>query len=142
MNQSVRLSLAEILLAQRLALVSLLVREYDEAIRFYVEKLGFELVEDRLLGGEKRWVRIAPPRGHGTQILLARAANANQSSRVGNQTVVRVFLFVETDDFDGDYDAMLGRGVEFTEPPRDEAYGRVAVFKDLYGNRIDLIQPA
>lgn len=128
-------------MAQRLALVSLLVRDYDEAIRFYVDKLGFELVEDRPLGVEKRWVRIAPPGGYGTQILLARAVNPEQLLRIGNQTGGRVFLFMETDDFQRDYDAMDSRGVEFTEQPRDEDYGRVVVFKDLYGNRIDLIQP-
>jgi len=127
--------------AQRIAMIAILVREYDEAIRFYTDKLGFELLEDTDLGRGKRWVRIAPPGKGSAEFLLARAVNAEQSSRVGNQTGGRVFLFLETDDIERDYRLMSDRGVEFMEPPRVEPYGKVAVFLDLYGNKADLIEP-
>jgi catechol 2,3-dioxygenase-like lactoylglutathione lyase family enzyme len=122
-------------------MIAILVREYDEAIRFYTDKLGFELLEDTDLGNEKRWVRVAPPGGGSAQLLLARAVNAEQTSRVGNQTGGRVFYFVETDDLERDYRLMSDRGVTFMEPPRHEPYGKVAVFVDLYGNKADLIEP-
>lgn len=128
-------------MSQRIALITLLVREYDEAIRFYTEKLGFELLEDTDLGKGKRWVRLAPSGGCSAQLLFARAVNPEQSSRVGNQTGGRVFFFVETDDIERDYRLMSDRGVVFTDPPRPESYGKVAVFVDLYGNKADLIEP-
>jgi catechol 2,3-dioxygenase-like lactoylglutathione lyase family enzyme len=119
---------------RRLALV---VRDYDEAIAFYVGVLGFELLEDTSLGGDKRWVRVRAPGGG--ELLLARAVTGDQRTRVGNQTGDRVFLFVETDDFEADHARLLARGVRFLEAPRRESYGTVAVFVDLYGNKIDLI---
>lgn len=122
-------------------MIAILVREYDEAIRFYTDRLGFELLEDTDLGKGKRWVRIAPPGEGSAEFLLARAVDAEQSSRVGNQTGGRVFLFLETDDIERDYLLMSKRGVEFMEPPRVEPYGKVAVFLDLYGNKADLIEP-
>jgi catechol 2,3-dioxygenase-like lactoylglutathione lyase family enzyme len=122
-----------------IAHVAIVVRDYDEAIAFYTEALGFELLQDIVLGAEKRWVLVAPP-GSGTSLLLARAANTEQTSRVGNQTGGRVFLFLQTDDFRRDHQAMLARGVRFVEQPREEVYGLVAVFEDLYGNRWDLIE--
>lgn len=125
---------------QSLAAVALLVREYDEAIDFYTHCLGFTLVEDTPLGGGKRWV-VVRPSGGGTALLLARAATPEQVARVDDQAGGRVFLFLHTDDFRRDYHDMQARGVRFSEPPRDEPYGTVAVFLDLYGNRWDLIQP-
>ena len=122
-----------------IAHIAIVVRDYDEAIAFYTDMLGFELVQDTRLSAEKRWVLVAPP-GSGTSLLLARAANAEQTSRVGNQTGGRVFLFLQTDDFHRDHQAMLARGVRFVEQPREEVYGHVAVFEDLYGNRWDLIE--
>ena len=147
---------------QRLALITLTVRDYDEAIAFYVDKLGFTLLEDADRGGGKRWVRVGPPRGQGdtetrgqeegqgegegrgsgaAALLLARAVTPEQLASVGNQTGGRVFLFLETDDFWRDYRALTARGVVFVRPPVEEEYGVVAVFEDLYGNRIDLIGP-
>jgi catechol 2,3-dioxygenase-like lactoylglutathione lyase family enzyme len=120
---------------------ALLVREYDEAKRFYCEKLGFEVVEDTPLAPGKRWVRIRAAGKRGCDILLSRAADDAQRSAVGNQTGGRVLFFLHTDDFAADYRAMRKNGVEFVEGPRNESYGTVAVFKDLYSNRIDLIQP-
>jgi catechol 2,3-dioxygenase-like lactoylglutathione lyase family enzyme len=128
-------------MAQRIAQVTLVVREYDEAIRFYTETLGFRLLEDTDLGGGKRWVRVAPAGPAGAELLLARAATTEQESRVGNQTGGRVSLFLETDDFQRDYAALRDRGVVFARPPRKESYGTVAVFLDLYGNQVDLIEP-
>jgi len=123
-----------------LVAVTVVVRDYDEAIDWYVGKLGFELVEDTPMGGGKRWVRVAP-RGDGAALLLARAATDDQRAAVGRQTGGRVAFFLHTDDFARDHAAMTRAGVTFVEAPRDEPYGRVAVFEDLYGNRWDLIQP-
>jgi catechol 2,3-dioxygenase-like lactoylglutathione lyase family enzyme len=123
----------------QLSLISLIVRDYDEAIAFYVEKLGFALREDTPLTSERRWVVVAPQNA-GTGILLAKAANERQAGFVGDQIGGRVFLFLETDDFRRDHEAYLQRGVRFIEEPRCEAYGIVAVFEDLYGNRWDLIE--
>ncbi|HEX6060024.1 MAG TPA: VOC family protein [Gemmatimonadaceae bacterium] len=130
---------------QRITHVALIVRDYDEAIAYYTGVLGFTLLEDTPLGVAKRWVVVAPP-GRGADgsasaaLLLARAATPEQAARVGDQTGGRVFLFLETDDFDRDHAAMLARGVDFVEAPRRESYGSVAVFRDLYGNRWDLVQ--
>lgn len=128
---------------QKLANISIVVHDYDEAIRYYTDVLGFELLEDTALTPEKRWVRVRP-RGsaEGCALLLARAASPDQSAAVGRQTGGRVFLFLHTDDFDRDYETYRSRGVIFVNGPRDEAYGRVAVFSDLYGNLWDLIGPA
>lgn len=123
-----------------LAHVALVVRDYDEAIAFYTRALNFELVEDTPRGPGKRWVVVAPSRG-GASLLLAKAANDEQASRIGNQTGGRVFLFLHTDDFERDYAALRAYGVRFIEQPRDEEYGKVVVFEDLYGNRWDLIEP-
>lgn len=131
-------------MAQTLGYLALVVREYDEAIAFFTESLGFQLIEDSVsrdrLGHEKRWVLVAPPGSHGTKLLLARASTPEETSRLGNQTGGRVFLFLHTDDFWRDYRAMTARGVKFCEAPREEAYGTVAVFEDLYGNKWDLLQ--
>ena len=124
---------------QKLALVSLLVPDYDVGIAFYVSKMGFDLLEDTDLGGGKRWVRVAP-KGAQTAFLLARAVGELQTSAIGNQGGGRVWLFLQTDDFDRDHAAMLSKDVYFEEQPRDEPYGRVAVFNDPFGNRWDLIQ--
>jgi catechol 2,3-dioxygenase-like lactoylglutathione lyase family enzyme len=121
--------------------VSVLVRDYDEAIDYYTNVLGFELVEDTPLANSKRWVVVAPKETSGAALLLARAATPEQEQAIGNQTGGRVFLFLHTDDFWRDYDAMQRRGVVFTEEPREETYGTVVVFNDLYGNKWDLVQP-
>ena len=126
---------------QHIALVALVVRDYDEAIEFYVDRLGFELVEDTPLGDHKRWVVVRPPGQPQTALLLAKAAGDRQIAAVGAQTGGRVFLFLHTDDLTRDYAAYVRRGVAFEETQRYEAYGVVAVFRDLYGNRWDLIQP-
>jgi catechol 2,3-dioxygenase-like lactoylglutathione lyase family enzyme len=123
---------------RKLAHVAVVVRNYDEAIAFYTQVLGFRLVEDTDLGGGKRWVLVSP--GEGCCLLLAQAANAGQASRIGNQTGGRVFLFLHTDDFWRDYNALRAHEVEFVRAPKEEAYGTVAVFRDLYGNLWDLIQ--
>ncbi|CDX34725.1 conserved hypothetical protein [Mesorhizobium plurifarium] len=123
------------------ATVALVVANYDEAVRWYVERLGFVLIEDVDLGGGKRWVTVAPANGQGARLLLAQASGEEQASRIGNQTGGRVFLFLETEDFSRDHQAMLAKGVEFREAPRHEAYGTVAVFADLHGNLWDLIEP-
>ena len=129
---------------QSLGYVSLVVRDYDEAIAFFTESLGFELVEDSTakdrLGQDKRWVLVAPRQSRGTNLLLARASTPEETSRIGNQTGGRVFLFLHTDDFWRDYLEMTARGVKFKEKPREESYGTVAVFEDLYGNKWDLLQ--
>jgi catechol 2,3-dioxygenase-like lactoylglutathione lyase family enzyme len=118
---------------------ALIVREYDEAIDFFTRALRFELLEDSPLGNGKRWVRVAPRGGAGGALLLARAATPDQERFVGNQAGGRVFLFLETDDFAGDYAHMRAQGVRFTEEPRLEDYGTVVVFLDLYGNKWDLV---
>jgi len=127
---------------QTLAAVALVVRDYDEAIAYYTGTLDFELIEDTPVDAMKRWVRVRPRGSRGTDLLLARATTADQASRVGNQTGGRVFLFLHTDDFGRDFDAYRARGVTFVRPPRQEPYGTVAVFEDLYGNLWDLIEPA
>jgi catechol 2,3-dioxygenase-like lactoylglutathione lyase family enzyme len=128
---------------QSLGLISLLVREYDEALEFYVKILGFTLVEDTFIAAQdKRWVVVAPAGASESGLLLARAANAEQAARIGDQTGGRVFLFLRTDDFWRDYTAYKAKGVAFVRHPRQESYGMVAVFKDLYGNLWDLLQPA
>ena len=126
---------------QAIARFSLVVRDYDEAIDFYTEKLGFQLLEDTYLGDGKRWVRVAPAGGQGAELLLARAATPRQRRRVGDQSGGRVFIFVETNDFWRDFQTMCAAGVEVARPPKIEPYGTVAVLLDLYGNQIDLIQP-
>lgn len=131
-------------MTQSLAMIALVVADYDEAIAWYTGVLGFTLIEDTLMAEGKRWVVIAPPGGGaagGARLLLARASNEEQASRVGNQTGGRVFLFLLTDDFHRDYAELLARGVEFVEKPRHEAYGTVVVFRDLYGNKWDLVGP-
>jgi catechol 2,3-dioxygenase-like lactoylglutathione lyase family enzyme len=129
--------------SQSLGLVSLLVREYDEALAFYVGTLGFRLVEDTYIPAQdKRWVVVAPPNSRGCQLLLARAVGDEQRSRVGNQTGGRVFLFLYTDDFARDHVTYRAKGVQFVREPRHEPYGTVAVFQDLYGNLWDLLQPS
>lgn len=128
-------------MAQNIALISLLVLDYDDAIRFYTEKLKFTLVEDSQMSDTKRWVIVSPPGSASTSLLLAKAVGPDQQSRVGDQTGGRVFLFLHTDDFYRDYHRMIQQGVEFVREPVHEPYGIVAVFKDLYGNLFDLIQP-
>ena len=123
-----------------LGLAALVVRDYDEAIAFYTDALGFELREDTALGDGKRWVVVGPP-GARTGLLLAKADGPAQDSRVGDQTGERVGFFLHTDDFAADHERMLAAGVRFDEPPRHEPYGTVAVFRDLYGNRWDLVEP-
>ncbi len=126
---------------QRISQFAVTVRDYDEALAFYVEKLGFDRVEDTDLGGGKRWVRVRPPGSTGAGILLARAVSDRQKASVGNQAGGRVFIFLETDDFWRDYKRLVERGVSFVRPPSQEAFGTAAVFEDLYGNRFDLIEP-
>ncbi len=126
---------------QRIAHIALVVDNYDDAIKFYTEKLGFALIEDTLLSETKRWVLVAPAGSKECFLLLAKAANEEQKSRIGNQTGGRVFLFLYTDDFWRDYKNMQNKGVEFVREPAVENYGTVAVFKDLYGNLWDLLEP-
>jgi len=126
-------------MTQSIATVALVVADYDEAIAWFTGTLGFELLEDAPRGGGKRWVRVAP-RGAGAALLLARAGDDHQRTRVGDQTGGRVGFFLETDDFARDHAAMRARGVRFVESPRHEDYGTVAVFEDLYGNRWDLLE--
>lgn len=122
--------------------IALVVREYDEAIDFFCRKLKFKLVQDTYQPEQdKRWVLVAPPGSTGTQILLARATTPQQESSIGNQTGGRVFLFLATDDFWRDYKDMITAGITFVRDPKEESYGTVAVFQDLYGNLWDLIQP-
>jgi catechol 2,3-dioxygenase-like lactoylglutathione lyase family enzyme len=130
---------------QTITTVAYVVRDYDEAIKFFVETLGFDLIEDTCREQEqpgKRWVVVKPKGPAGCSLLLAKAVGDLQLSTVGNQTGGRVFLFLHTDDFWRDYDAMKVKGIVFTAPPRQEVYGTVAVFLDLYGNKWDLIQPS
>lgn len=126
---------------QSIAHVALVVRDYDEAIAFYTQKLGFVLVEDTYQPEQgKRWVVVAPPGSSGTSLLLARASTQEQSAFIGNQAGGRVFLFLQTDDFWRDHRALTARGVQFVRDPKTAPYGTVAVFVDLYGNRWDLVQ--
>lgn len=129
-------------MGSNLAHVTYLVRDYDEAIEYFTTKLGFELLEDTPVGEGKRWVLVAPPAAGGASLLLAKAATPEQAALIGRQAGGRVFLFLHTDDFWRDYQAMQSRGVVFKEAPRAESYGTVAVFEDLYGNKWDLIQHA
>jgi catechol 2,3-dioxygenase-like lactoylglutathione lyase family enzyme len=126
--------------ARSIASLTLLVREYDEAIAFFTDALGFALAEDTPLGGGKRWVRVAPAESSGASLVLAKAVTPEQLDHVGNQTGGRVFLFLETSDFWHDYHRMHSRGIQFTEQPRQEPYGWVVVFLDIYGNKWDLVQ--
>lgn len=126
---------------QRIAHIALVVKDYDEAIQFYTEKLDFQLLEDTKIDELKRWVVIAPPGAKECYLLLAKAANQQQLESVGNQSGGRVFLFLFTDDFWGDYNRMLAKGINFVRPPKEESYGTVAVFADLYGNMWDLLEP-
>jgi len=129
---------------QTIAYVTLVVRDYDEAINFFTQTLGFDLNEDTpskdRQDRDKRWVLIAPPGSSDAQILLAKASNEEESSRIGNQTGGRVFLFLHTDDFWRDYKTLKEKGVKFVREPKEEVYGTVAVFEDLYGNKWDLLQ--
>jgi catechol 2,3-dioxygenase-like lactoylglutathione lyase family enzyme len=129
---------------QTLGYVALVVRDYDEALAFFSLSLGFSVLEDSIskdrLGNNKRWLLVSPPGSRGTSLLLARASTPEEASRIGNQTGGRVFLFLHTDDFWRDYHEMRSRGVKFREEPRQEAYGTVAVFEDLYGNKWDLLE--
>jgi catechol 2,3-dioxygenase-like lactoylglutathione lyase family enzyme len=125
---------------RRIAQVTLLVRDYDEAIVYYTKALGFKLVEDTPVAEGKRWVLVAPAGESGSYLLLAKAKNAEELGAVGRQAGGRVFLFLHTDDFTRDYREFTARGVHFCEQPREEPYGRVAVFADLYGNRWDLLE--
>ena len=121
--------------------IALVVRDYDEAIDFYTRKLNFTLVEDTDRGEGKRWVLVAPPGSAKTRLLLAKATTPEQKTRIGDQTGSRVFLFLHTDDFWRDYQDMRSKGIHFLEEPREESYGTVVVFEDLYGNKWDLMQP-
>jgi catechol 2,3-dioxygenase-like lactoylglutathione lyase family enzyme len=127
-------------MGQTIGLVALVVRDYDEAIAFYTHTLGFELIEDTELGVGKRWVIVRPRGSIGTSLLLAKAVTPEQESRIGNQTGGRVFLFLRTDDCRRDYHDLRARGVVFSDAPRREPYGTVAVFVDFYGNRWDLLE--
>jgi len=127
-------------MTQSIAYVSLVVRDYNEAIEFFTGSLGFEVIADTPLGEGKRWILVAPPGSHGTSLLLAQASTAEQAGRIGNQTGGRVFLFLHTDDFWRDYRQMKARGIKFKEAPRQEPYGTVVVFEDLYGNQWDLLE--
>lgn len=124
---------------QEIALIALVVKDYNEAIQFYTEKLNFTLEEDTVLSETKRWVRIAPPGSSGCQLLLAKASGEEQESCIGNQSGGRVFLFLNTDNFTRDYANLLAKGVTIVREPVKEKWGTVAVFADLYGNRWDLI---
>jgi catechol 2,3-dioxygenase-like lactoylglutathione lyase family enzyme len=126
---------------QKIAHIALVVKDYDDAIKFYTEKLDFQLLEDTKLSQHKRWVLIAPKGATECCLLLAKASNDKQIASIGNQTGGRVFLFLFTDDFWRDYNKMLDRDIHFVRPPKEEEYGWVAVFEDLYGNLWDLLQP-
>ena len=126
---------------QRIAHIAIVVNDYDEAIKFYTEKLHFDMVEDTRLSETKRWVLVRPKGGDSCCLLLAKAANDEQRSRVGNQTGGRVFLFLHTDNFEIDYQNLLDHQIEIVRQPQREEYGTVAVFKDLYGNLWDMIGP-
>jgi len=128
-----------------IAHIALIVRDYDEAIAFFTQSLGFELIEDSpsndRQGRAKRWVLVDPRGSQGTSLLLAKASNEKEEALIGNQAAGRVFLFLHTDDFWRDYNAMRGKGVQFVREPKEEEYGTVAVFEDLYGNKWDLLEP-
>lgn len=124
---------------QRLMHIALVVADYDEAINWYIKKLGFKLIEDTTLSEVKRWVLIQPPGEGSCQLLLAKAATEEQKTRVGNQTGGRVFLFLHTDDFERDHENLLQKGITIVRGPSEEEYGKVLVFEDLYGNLWDLI---
>lgn len=126
---------------QQLALITIVVKDYEEAIAFYTGPLGFQLVEDTVLSETKRWVRVAPPGSNGTAILLAKAANATQEASVGNQTGGRVGFFLHTDNIAADYQRLQRNNVRIVREPVTESWGTVLVFADLYGNLWDLIQP-
>ncbi len=126
---------------QRIAHIALVVKDYDEAIDFYTNTLGFKLLEDTYLDDEKRWVIVAPPGAKECTLLLAKAANEEQARSIGNQTGGRVFLFLFTDDFERDYEKLKAKKVQFVRPPQEFPYGKVAVFEDLYGNLWDLLEP-
>lgn len=126
---------------QHLAQIALVVWDYDEAIAFYTQKLHFTLIEDTPLSDTKRWVVVAPPGSDGCRLMLAKAANEAQQSRVGNQTGGRVFLFLHTDNFERDYRNLIRNNIKIVRPRSEEPYGTVAVFEDLYGNLWDLIEP-
>ncbi len=128
-------------MTQRIAHIALVVKDYDEAIRFYTEKLDFVVLEDSKINEHKRWVFLSPPGAKECCLLLAKASNEKQLASVGNQTGGRVFLFLFTDDFHRDYNNMIQKGVNFIGPPKEEPYGMVAVFIDLYGNKWDLLAP-
>lgn len=127
---------------QKLAMVAIVVDDYDKAIAFYTQRMNFQLVEDTVVTATKRWVVVQPKGTDGCRLLLARAANEEQKSRIGNQTGGRVFLFLHTDNFDRDYAQYSLNGLKQVREPADEIYGRVAVFEDIYGNLWDLIQPS
>ena len=126
---------------QNIAHISLIVNDYDEAIDFYVGKLNFDLVEDTVLDNKKRWVLVSPKGNKSFSLLLAKATNVEQQSRVGNQTGGRVFLFLNTDNFKRDYNSLVENEIKIVREPKEEPYGTVAVFEDLYGNFWDLIEP-
>ncbi len=125
-----------------IAHISILVKDYDEAIEFYSQKLKFELIEDTKLSETKRWVLVAPKGSKECRLLLAKASSEEQEKRIGNQTGGRVFLFLHTDDFERDYSNLLEQKIKIVRPPSDEVYGRIAVFEDLYGNLWDLVEPS
>ena len=127
-------------MSQQIAAVTVLVSSYDEALEFYVDTLGFDLIEDTQVSDKKRWIQVAPRGSNGTRLLLAEADSNEQRATIGNQTGGRVFLFLRTVDFYRDYECLLGRGVAFLEEPRIEEYGIVAVFVDPFGNKWDLVQ--
>ena len=124
---------------QAIAALALVVPDYDAAIDFYTSVMGFDLAED-VDQGHKRWVRVSPPGGRGASLILAQAVGKRQEAAIGKQAGGRVFLFLETDDFDRDHARMLARGVEFEENPRQEPYGKVAIWRDPFGNRWDLLE--
>lgn len=138
-QQNIKLGVGKVF--QSIVHIALVVRDYDEAIEFYTKKLNFTLIEDTYQPEQdKRWVVVSPPGSVGTTILLARASKSEQEPFIGNQTGGRVFLFLNTDDFWRDYNEMISRGIEFVREPKEQDYGMVAVFKDLYGNLWDLLQ--
>ena len=130
-----------IIMKQHIAHIALVVKDYDEAIKFYTQKLDFDLIEDTVLSDSKRWVLVRPKGASECSILLAKATNDTQAKSIGNQTGGRVFLFLYTDDFWRDYETMTSRGINFIREPAEESYGTVAVFEDIYGNLWDLLAP-